>query len=178
MRKPSLLFCLSVLPVVYGVTIDLSIIGKTEDLGKLAAATSGSLEEIEGSVEYGLEGEGYHRDLVVTLKRQGRGRGTDWIVVVNVTSQFYIDLDQISQMAAFGGPDLISSGHINTEQNVADSGSHIVLVYVTMRGSETEVKVPLHLRYQATGSTPYSAAIIPTPHLLMKVPEGLFSPFF
>ena len=50
-------------------------------------------------MEYGLEGEGYHRDLVVTLRsleRGGEGE-TDWIVVVNVTSQFYIDLDQVSK---------------------------------------------------------------------------------
>ena len=49
-------------------------------------------------MEYGLEGEGYHRDLVVTLNWQQGGEGDggiDWIIALNVTSQFYIDLDQV-----------------------------------------------------------------------------------
>lgn len=30
------------------------------------------------------------------------------------------------------------------------------------------VKIPLHLRYQATGSTPYTTIVLPTPQLLVK----------
>ena len=48
-------------------------------------------------VEYGLVGEGYHRELVATLRREGReGEGAkDYIIAINVTSNFYIDLDQV-----------------------------------------------------------------------------------
>ena len=54
-------------------------------------------------VGYGLEGEGYHRELVVSVHTEERhgGKETECLIVVNVTSNFYIDLDQVDTRAFY-----------------------------------------------------------------------------
>lgn len=55
------------------------------------------------SVEYTLTGDGYHRELIATLWRDDDGvspstnEAVDYIMVVNITSTFFIDLDQVSR---------------------------------------------------------------------------------
>ena len=100
------------LPVVFGVTIDHSIIGETlpQILNFQLTHTTGKLQEVNGAtsslmvereveVGYVLEGEGYHRELVASIAREGEGEGaTDCVTIINVTSNFYIDLDQVFRL--------------------------------------------------------------------------------
>ena len=57
-------------------------------------------------MEYTLSGEGYHRELIASLWGEGEGGEEDaqhWkgereaVLVINVTSDLYVDLDQVRE---------------------------------------------------------------------------------
>ena len=71
--------------------------GKLQESTLVNGATSSLMVEREVEVGYVLEGEGYHRELVAIIAREGGGM-TDCVIIINVTSNFYIDLDQVFRL--------------------------------------------------------------------------------
>ena len=61
-------------------------------------------------VKYALTGEGYHKELLATLWRDAEDEKTTteasyFVMIVNVTSSIYIDIDQVSLWAVNMCPD-------------------------------------------------------------------------
>ena len=64
-----------------------------------ATATSGSSSEsIAVKVDYTISGQGYHRTLRASLWRDGEDSSSNeaaYVMGINITSEIYIDLDQV-----------------------------------------------------------------------------------
>jgi len=109
-----------------------------------------------------LTNSGFHKDLITHFENVG---DSSVLLLENITSDFYIDLDQIREGLFLGMPPVFADHPIDTEQSAELSPSHTVGVVCQTQ----HVTIPVHHRYQVAGSAAYHTVCLPSPRVFLPV---------
>ena len=118
--------------------------------------------EVTIPAQRSLSNSGFHKDLTTHLEL---GSNPAAFLLENITSSFYLDLDQIAEGLYLGYPPVFADSPIEVEQAADSSPNHLVGVLVQTH----HVTLPVHHRYQPAGAQPYSSTCLPAPRLFLPV---------
>lgn len=109
-----------------------------------------------------LTNSGFHKDLITHFDDVG---DSSVLLLENITSDFYIDLDQIREGLFLGMPPVFADSPIDTEQSAELSPWHTVAVVCQTQ----HVTIPVHHRYQEAGTAGYQTVCLPPPIVFLPV---------
>ena len=110
-----------------------------------------------------LANSGFHKDLTIHLDLGSTPAAA--FLLENITSSFYLDLDQIAEGLYLGYPPVFADAPIDVEQPADSSPNHLVGVLLQTH----HVTLPVHHRYQPAGSEPYATVCLPAPRVFLPV---------
>ncbi|KAK7507654.1 hypothetical protein BaRGS_00001589 [Batillaria attramentaria] len=130
--------------------------------------------------------DGFHRDLRTTLKlqqddlRQLPGRPCSVLLVENLPSGLYVDTFQLENLAAVGGPQVLTDRPVDIEAPEYLSSQHKLYVYTPVPVNEGSldgtitifVSLPVHVRYHKPTENPDVTHVRDSEYVELQVPVG------
>jgi len=100
-----------------------------------------------------ISGNGFHRTLTYYVKMQLMDRNCSFMIVQQVPVNLFVDVDELQNLEAFGGPNVVTESAIDTEQPSYNAREHILYIHPAVYENHStmtlfEVWLPIHVRYQ------------------------------